>query len=446
MASLCRDVHGGWRVLFCGADDKRYTVRLGKCSSKAASTCKVMIERLIEAQRLGTALDGPTAAWVHNLDGTLRDRLRRVGLLQGPPQQSIEKFLNDYIEQRRRRGDVAEGTARGWDVTARRLLEFFGADKALHTITAGDAERWAAWLRADCKLAENTVRRWSGWAKQFFAHAVRHKLIPENPFAGLVSTVRPVPERRFFVDRDMVARVLEQLPGAEWRLLFLLARFQGLRIPSEIRDLRWSDVNWDSMTMVIHSPKTARHKGREKRICPIFPEVQEELRAAFDEAPPGSEWVLPVLRITPVPTLRFALCRAITRAGLVVWPRLFTNLRSSRATELADAYPSHVASAWLGHTEVIADAHYRQVTATHLLRATTEATGDIPWAAQKAAQHPAAPVYPDVSHPGREDVHLLGETVIHTGTSLNGYPILTQSGCPGCHCTSGSENRYKTPP
>jgi integrase len=424
MASLCRDVHGGWRVLFCGADDKRYTIRLGRCARKTAETCKAMIERLIETRRLGTALDGPTAAWVHNLDGTLRDRLRRVGLLQGPPQQSIEKFLNDYIDQRQRRGDVADGTIRGWKNTVKQLLDFFGPDNPLHAITSADAERWAAWLRADCGLAENTVRRRCGWAKQFFSVAVRHKLISENPFSGLVCAVRPVPERRFFVDRDMVARVLEQLPGAEWRLLFLLARFQGLRLPSEIRDLRWSDVNWDSMTMVIHSPKTARHKGREKRICPIFPEVQEELRAAFDEAPPGSEWVLPVLRITPVPTLRFALCRAITRAGLVVWPRLFTNLRSSRATELADAYPSHVASAWLGHTEVIADAHYRQVTATHLLRATTEATGDIPWAAQKAAQHPAAPVYPDVSHPGREDVHLLGETVIHTGTSLNGHQSL----------------------
>ena len=424
MASLCRDVHGGWRVLFCGADDKRYTIRLGRCARKTAETCKAMIERLIEARRLGTALDGPTAAWVHNLDGTLRDRLRRVGLLQGPPQQSIEKFLNDYIDQRQRRGDVADGTIRGWKNTVKQLLDFFGPDNPLHAITSADAERWAAWLRADCGLAENTVRRRCGWAKQFFSVAVRHKLISENPFSGLVCAVRPVPERRFFVDRDTVARVLEQLPNREWRLLFLLGRFQGLRLPSEIRDLRWSDVNWDSMTMVIHSPKTARHKGREKRICPIFPEVQEELRAAFDEAPPGSEWVLPVLRITPVPTLRFALCRAITRAGLVVWPRLFTNLRSSRATELADAYPSHVASAWLGHTEVIADAHYRQVTATHLLRATTEATGDIPWAAQKAAQHPAAPVYPDVSHPGREDVHLLGETVIHTGTSLNGHQSL----------------------
>jgi len=46
-------------------------------------------------------------------------------------------------------------------------------------------------------------------------------------------------------------------------------------------------------------------------------------------------------------------------------------LRASRATELADAFPSHVASAWLGHTEAIADAHYRQVTEEHFVKAVT---------------------------------------------------------------------------
>ncbi len=51
------------------------------------------------------------------------------------------------------------------------------------------------------------------------------------------------------------------------------------------------------------------------------------------------------------------------------WPRLWVNLRSSRATELADAFPSKVAADWLGHTEAIADKHYRQTTREHFERA-----------------------------------------------------------------------------
>lgn len=63
------------------------------------------------------------------------------------------------------------------------------------------------------------------------------------------------------------------------------------------------------------------------------------------------------------------LQRIIRRAGVEVWPKLWQNLRASRATELADAFPSHVCASWLGHTEAIADAHYRQTTDAHFARA-----------------------------------------------------------------------------
>lgn len=51
------------------------------------------------------------------------------------------------------------------------------------------------------------------------------------------------------------------------------------------------------------------------------------------------------------------------------WLRLWVNLSSSRATELADLFPSKVAADWLGHTEAIADKHYRQTTREHFERA-----------------------------------------------------------------------------
>ena len=41
----------------------------------------------------------------------------------------------------------------------------------------------------------------------------------------------------------------------------------------------------------------------------------------------------------------------------------------SHAIELANEFPSHVAAAWLGHTEAIANAHYRQVTDDHFASA-----------------------------------------------------------------------------
>ena len=55
--------------------------------------------------------------------------------------------------------------------------------------------------------------------------------------------------------------------------------------------------------------------------------------------------------------------------GLTPWEKLFTNLRASRATELAAEYPSHIAAAWLEHSEIIANKHYRQITDADFERA-----------------------------------------------------------------------------
>ena len=42
--------------------------------------------------------------------------------------------------------------------------------------------------------------------------------------------------------------------------------------------------------------------------------------------------------------------------------KLWQNLRATRATELARVFPGHVASAFLGHSERVAQKHYWQVT------------------------------------------------------------------------------------
>jgi len=66
--------------------------------------------------------------------------------------------------------------------------------------------------------------------------------------------------------------------------------------------------------------------------------------------------------------------RIIAKAGLKAWPKLFVNLRASRATELVEHFPGHVAAKWLGHSEAVANEHYRQTTAEHYARVAAEPT------------------------------------------------------------------------
>ena len=44
------------------------------------------------------------------------------------------------------------------------------------------------------------------------------------------------------------------------------------------------------------------------------------------------------------------------------WPKLFQNMRASRATELVKDFPEHVVTAWMGHSKKIAQKHCLQVT------------------------------------------------------------------------------------
>ena len=94
-------------------------------------------------------------------------------------------------------------------------------------------------------MAHNTVRRRCGIAKQFFKAAVRKGLIDRNPFADLKAAVKGNAERLYFVTREEADKVLEACPNAQWRLLFALSRYGGLRCPSEHLALRWGDVDWD---------------------------------------------------------------------------------------------------------------------------------------------------------------------------------------------------------
>ena len=139
------------------------------------------------------------------------------------------------------------------------------------------------------KLADNTVRRRCGIAKQFFQAAVRRRLIAENPFVDLVAAVRRNDKRYYFITREEAQKVLDACPDAQWRLLFALSRFGGLRCPSEHLGLRWGDVDWERGRITVHCPKTEHHAGGESRQIPIFPELRPYLEEVWEQAEPGTE-------------------------------------------------------------------------------------------------------------------------------------------------------------
>ncbi len=143
-------------------------------------------------------------------------------------------------------------------------MEFFGEDCDLRKITPGQCDDFRENLNRT--LAENTVRKTLSRCKQFFGAAVRKRIISENPLGDMKNIVVTANRSRdHFVTEAEAMAVLRSCPDAEWRLIFSLARWGGLRIPSELLELRWGDVDWENEMLVIRSPKTQQYQGHWRR-------------------------------------------------------------------------------------------------------------------------------------------------------------------------------------
>ena len=367
MASITKEKNGRRTIQFVGADGRRRSIRLGKVSQRIAENVKTRVELLNTAVINGQSPDSETARWVAGLDFVMQDKLARVGLCESPQARNrvtLAEFLDAYIKGR---SDLKPRTIAKLTTTRDDLVEHFGSEKALTDISPGDADDWRLGL-VGRKLSENTVRKHASIAKQFFTSAVRKRLIPANPFSDLRSTIQANPARFYFVSREEAEAVINACPDAEWRLLFALSRYGGLRCPSEHLALRWSDIDWERDRMRVRSPKTEHHADGASRIVPIFPELRPYLDDCFNLPGASPEFVIARYRDTNV-NLRTQLLRIIGRAGLNPWPKLFQNLRSSRQTELEESFPSHVVCAWIGNSRAVAAKHYLQVTDEHFSKA-----------------------------------------------------------------------------
>jgi len=392
MASLSRHSNGHKTIQFT-LQGKRETVRLGKCNVKQAEKARTHIEFLVAAVITQHPIDSETAKWVSALESGLAEKLARVGLIPNRLEQSkpvedgkprtLKAFLGHYIGTRT---DVKDRTLSFFNRARASLLAFFPDDKPLDEITAGDAREWRLWLfrcgsYKGKPLAQNTVNDRCKKAKQFFNAAIEYELLGKNPFAKLPGSVRSNRAKFHFVTLEETVRLLDTAPDMEWRLLLALCRYGGLRSPSETMILRWQNIDWQRSRMIVFSPKTERHEGRECRTVPIFPELRPFLEEAWESAEPGAEYLLEELRTHA--NLGTRLVKIIQRAGLKRWPRVFHNLRASRQTELENTFPTHVVCDWLGNNESTAREHYLRVTEDHFHAATGGAL-------QNALQQPTA--------------------------------------------------------
>jgi len=355
-------------IQFVSADKKRRSIRLGKIALGVAGEFKLHVCRLIESKETGLPMHPITAGWVRDLSDKYHNRLAKVGLCE--PRQvglrghmALSKMLDDYIA---RRTDLKDWSIKMLKQARGKLVEHFGANRPIGSITAADAIDFKRKRLSTDSVAY--VAKQIQLARQFFKHAVDDELLDRSPFAKVPCGSQKNKKRQRFIPRELIDRALDKAPDMEWKLIISFARYGGLRVPSEILALRWSHIDWIEGKIKITASKTEHHVGKEERDIPLFPELEPLLLEAKQLARSEDDFVITKTRNATV-NLRSRFLDILSAAGVEPWPKLFQNLRSTRQTELTEKFPPHVVCAWLGNSEKVAEDHYLQVTPIHFNKA-----------------------------------------------------------------------------
>lgn len=363
------DRNGFKRIWVVLSKKHRRSVAAGAITKEAADRLAKQLQHVADCYRLNMAdavnqeIYSKLLALAHKAPETY-DRIAEIGLL--PPRQpaaalvALQQLVSEAMAEIR--SQKKENTINFYENIFDQAMEFWGKNKPVAHITAKDADNLITWLGTEKKISRATLARRVKAYRYLFARAQRWGFCQHNHFMAIKAGSSTNESRKHFVQRDVFDRVMAAVTDREFRCVLALSRYGALRCPSEIINMKWSDVIWPDAErsiagkLIVRSPKTEHHSGGGSRTIPLFPELHDVLEAWLAEAPQG-EFVISSDRDASK-NWRSRLKRAIERAGLAPWPKLFHNMRASRESELYRQYPLATVCQWLGHDPAVAAQHY----------------------------------------------------------------------------------------
>jgi len=285
MASIYRcSSRVGWRaqVVVRGFTRKLW---LGDIKRTAALAVAEHLERLKRAADTGTAAPADTLRWTRSVSPRIRTQLSKWGLIAVGTEETqqiprtLGPFTQHYLDSRT---DIGERAKLRLANVRRHMLATWPESTALVAITPGDCDRFARSMRK--QYAPSHAGKIISDARQYFSAAVRDQLIETNPFARINAAQPHNLTREYYLTPEDAQKLIKAAPP-HLAAVIALARFGGLRVPSEPLDLKWSSIDWEANRITIIEHKTAA------RVIPIFPELAQILRDRHESAPVGSIFV-----------------------------------------------------------------------------------------------------------------------------------------------------------
>lgn len=325
---------------------------LGSCSKSQAAAVAKHLEELKHCADLGLTPDRRTSQWLENLGPRLKKQIRKYGLIGSTAEipTEIEAWCQWYIDTR---SDWKPSTLSRMKNVKAKLASMF-AGRHVYEITAGDAERWARKQRASGAKSHSGKNIAS--ARQYFAAALKERLIAENPFVGINTSQPHDKTRESYVSEETIDKII-CAATKEFAAVVACARYGGLRIPSEALSLDWQDVDWEAGRVRVTDTK----RGCTREV-PLFPKWRAAL-ADWYEIAPEAESVFTSYRSSANKTYRQQLLAVLTRLKIEPWPKLWQNLRASRETDLKRQFPGEhqIVTAWIGNSPRVSVQHYDRI-------------------------------------------------------------------------------------
>ena len=375
----------------------RITLRLGTGKKRAIAAAQV-IGDLIDSLNAGVEPSASSKQWLEETASkSICASLSKQGVISRLPDRfrgksvsSISTLADEYV--RSRCAGLESSTVVIHKKAKRNLIACFG-DADITTLKPKDGREFWRWLQEDEGLAENTAKQRLRYARAFFEMGIEDELIASNPFKARGLSVTQTAAEKVYVQRKDVEKILSSCPNEEWRLLFTMARQVPLRIPSEIQEFTWNDIDFENNQILIHSPKT-RRLGKSARIIPIFDSMRPLLHNLQAKQGNASRYVFSELRLNTNPSTTAK--KIVKKAEVTVWKNFFNSLRASAETDLMDVFGIRKACQWAGNSVSTAMKNYALVKKSDYDESTLESdSGDAKSAAiiagdAKSAAEPAS--------------------------------------------------------
>lgn len=368
MTNVYREkARSGWR-LEVWVRGVRRRLWLGNMSKRIAERIRDHVHELKTAVEMAVPADPSALHWSEGVDVRIANKLADWGLIPKRGQTARTMRLSQLCDQHiAKRTDWSESNRVWMNRCRNQLVEILG-DVFLDKLSEWHAKEFFREMKA--KYSPATAAKQMQRARQLIGEG-KGIYFEVNPFSNVKAPSDVNKANQRYIDLSTIDSVLKQLPDLQLRFAVMMARLSGLRIPSELLELKWSDIDWETSRIIVRSPKLIHYPSKYRRTIPILPSIKPTLEQLFECADEGAEYIFTWRRNRNVYQLLTKFLRkAIKQAGLEIWPRLFVNLRASARTDLLRRHPTHVVNDWLGHDGKIGAKHYDRVTSEDFAAAT----------------------------------------------------------------------------